>query len=136
MLGSVLPTSYNDQFSLLKVPQSLKKTIPKKAFKPKPISDKALMEKICRAGRSNGRITKLCGNWALFKELKGISKSRKVPFELAVGISLRESHIGTNFKSTKDGVDDSICEQSNNWSGLKKRVLDNGVGTKTVTLTD
>lgn len=70
------------------------------------------MALICKYWQIHWRITPLCNDWDLFNELKTISHSVWVDFDLQVGMAYAESHIGTNFAPQH-------CSTTNNWAGIK-----------------
>lgn len=81
--------------------------------------DVILMEKICKLWRIRDKVSPLCNNRDLYRNLKKISADKNVSFELMVGITYTESHIGANFKPEK-------CRVHNNRWWKKAKKLDDG----------
>lgn len=81
--------------------------------------DVLLMEKICKWWKIRDNVSPLCNNRDLYWNLKKISAAKNVSFELMVGITYTESHIGANFKPEK-------CFVHNNRGGKKAKKLDDG----------
>lgn len=91
-----------------------------------PESDKILMDKVCEYGKLPDKgVSPLCGNWKLFYELKKITEDRLGSgwqwFNIMVGMSYAESHIGINY--ARDGVG-GTCVGRNNWGGAKYKIND------------
>ena len=81
--------------------------------------DKLLMSRVCLYGVLNWKTSPLCNNWKLYYSLKSISQSKWVPFEVALGITYAESHIGIDYNKP-------ACSSYNNWGWVKGRVTSNG----------
>ena len=81
--------------------------------------DKWLMSQVCKYWQIHGRTSPLCDNWDLFNNLKQISNNKWVSFNLMVGITYAESHIGVNFNPQR-------CNITNNRSGKKWQIYDDG----------
>lgn len=77
--------------------------------------DKILMERVCKYGKLNWKVSPLCNNWQMFNSLKGISEAHWIWFWIALGITYAESHIWVNYAWW--------CDVSyNNWWGVKWRI--------------
>lgn len=77
--------------------------------------DQTLMDRVCKYGKLNWKVSPLCNNWQLYNSMKWISEAYNVPFSIALGITYAESHIWVNYAWW--------CNAGyNNWGGVKWRI--------------
>lgn len=90
----------------------------------KTLKDELLMERICAVAPNSP----LCGKWELYFSLKKITEDRLPPkkywrmWEILLGISYAESHLGQNYANDNVG---GTCAGRNNFWGTKYQILDN-----------
>jgi len=89
----------------------------------KTTKDEILMERICAVAPNSP----LCGKWELYFSLKKITEDRLPPakygrmWEILLGISFAESHLGQNYAKDNQG---GTCYWRNNFGGTKYQIND------------
>lgn len=80
--------------------------------------DIILMERVCKYGRINGRVSPMCDNWEMYYQGKQAFAEKPNARPIALGIMYSESHLWVNYAWS--------CDQSwNNRGGIKGKKLDN-----------